>query len=979
MFKSKFKFDLSLATARKPERMLLTFVLVVLIFGMMLEYGGRMAASDYPSNAVNINAVQRGELANLLGISTDHLRLTDKPDEKPAAYDSVHTLLSGKGMRDENVDPALEKRLVVRTAAQVSVLYFWGCLIFILATLGIHVFLMKVAPTADQFLFPIVTFLAGIGLILIFDVKDPYRDSFSFSGQAWGTALYGTLGLILPFAPWFRKINLRRSAYICAGICIALLVLMRLFGHGPGGVPLRLFGVEPVEFIKVLMALYMAGYLVDRTGAVGSTHTDLSKSDVLPIAVMCAVTAGLFMVVKDLGPVILIFGTAVLLLYLTTSRLVYPLAGAAMLAGAAAIGSVVHLGFLHTRIVMWLDPWSNPDPHGAQLANGFWGFATGGLTGSGLGLGLPEAMPRAGSDLIFASLGEELGLIGCLCVLILYCVLICRGLRIANRASTAIDRAVAAALTILIGLQTCAITAGVSGLFPLTGVTLPFVAHGTSSLVTDYFMIGTLLAISGRRLPAELTDKATPEWRRSADRTFVGFALVLLIGVALIRLAPIQLLFDKELAARPIITPDADKISRPHQNPRLTSILSSIHRGRILDRNGQAIAYGQPSENGRVFVGSAATSLWLARTEAEHGPDNPMGADQELRGYDSGDDVVDMYRYRFLPFQSHRSGQDVKISMDYPLQSAAYNALLANRGLAGQTDGAAMTVVDIHTGQVLAAVSIPSPAQASTSGLDRSIDGRYPPGSTFKIVTAASALADGLSDYTIVCNHEVDNLIWKCGTQTYSRKKVTDEDGFPPHGLVNMTSAMSVSCNVYFSQLGLKVGAPDLSRTAIQDFGLRLMPSADEMCPDLADSGYGQGKDLVTPLEMAMVAQTIANDGHRVLPEFMLNADTKEAQGIPEDNARTIATMLQDVTQTGTARGIFDGLGVSVAGKTGSAQTKTTGEQTHSWFVGYAPANNPKIAFACVVEHGGAGRAAAAPACRDMLRAAIQLGRIRNS
>jgi len=981
MFKGTFKFGDFLgslgtvkkeqtAPARLPERMLLTFVLIVLAAGMLLEYGGKMAASDYPARAININKLSAAQLANFFG--------APNLGDKKGAYDSVHSLLSSKAMRDESVAPSIEKRLVVRTSIQVASLYFTGCLIFLLAAVSIHLFLQRVAPRADQFLFPVVALLAGIGLILVFDVKDPYRDSFSYTGQAWGTALYGTLGFMLPFAPWFRKINLRRSAYICAGICIGLLVLMRVFGRGPGGVPLQLFGVEPVEFIKVLMALYMAGYLVDRTGAVGSTHTDLRKSDILPIAVMCLITAGLFMVVKDLGPVILIFGTAVLLLYLTTSRLVYPLTGAALLAGAAAAGSIVHLGFLHTRIVMWLSPWSNADPHGAQLADGFWGFATGGLAGSGLGLGLPAVMPRAGSDLIFASLGEELGLVGCMCVLALYCVLICRGLRIANRASTAIDRAVGAALTVLIGLQTCAITAGVSGLFPLTGVTLPFVAHGTSSLVTDYFMIGTLLAISGRRLPPELTDKATADWRKSADRVFVGFSVVLLVGVALVRLAPMQLLFDKELAARPIVNPDADHVSRPHQNPRLTSILADIPRGRVLDRNGQAIAYGQPGGSGRTFVGGAATALWLARTEAERGPDNPMGEDQELRGYDSGADVVDMYRNRFLPFQPRRQGHDASISMDYPLQAAAYNALLANRGSAGPSDGAAMAVVDVRSGQVLAAASIPSPAGASAaSGLDRSLDGHYPPGSTFKIVTAAAALADGLDSYTVVCNHEVDNLIWKCDGQTYSRKKVTDEDGFPPHGLVNMTSAMSVSCNVYFSQLGLKVGAPDLARTATEDFGLRLMPSASEMCPDLADSGYGQGKDLVTPLEMAMVVQTVANDGQRVLPEFSLNAGTENARGIPSASAQAIGVMLLNVTQKGTARGVFDGLGVSVAGKTGSAQTKAEGAQTHSWFVGYAPADHPKIAFACVVEHGGSGRGAAGPACRDMVRAAVGLGRLR--
>jgi peptidoglycan glycosyltransferase len=317
--------------------------------------------------------------------------------------------------------------------------------------------------------------------------------------------------------------------------------------------------------------------------------------------------------------------------------------------------------------------------------------------------------------------------------------------------------------------------------------------------------------------------------------------------------------------------------------------------------------------------------------------------------------------------------------MDLPLQTAAYNALLANRGMAGPGDGAAMAVVDVGTGQVIAAASIPAPMSGSQpgSGLDRSIDGHYPPGSTFKIVTAAAGLADGLDGYTVNCNHTASNLIWKYKGSTYSRRSVTDEDGFPPHGLVGMDSALTVSCNVYFSQLGLRIGAPDLSRTATEDFGLRLMPGADEMAPDLADSGYGQGKDLVTPLEMAMVAQTIANDGHRLKPQFQFDALTDDAKGIPASHANAIGAMMLHVTQQGTARGVFDSLGVSVAGKTGSAQTRTEGPQTHSWFVGYAPADHPKLAFACVVEHGGSGRGAAAPACRDMLKAALDNGLLR--
>ncbi len=190
-----------------------------------------------------------------------------------------------------------------------------------------------------------------------------------------------------------------------------------------------------------------------------------------------------------------------------------------------------------------------------------------------------------------------------------------------------------------------------------------------------------------------------------------------------------------------------------------------------------------------------------------------------------------------------------------------------------------------------------------------------------------------------------------------------------------MAKALRVSCNVYFAHLAIDVGAPALDQTARQQFALGHMPSLDKLGKGLPDCGYGQGAVLVTPLEMARVAQAVANNGQLLPATFVKYGGNTAVTGTPAltpDQAAQMQQMLTAVVTDGTAKGVFSGLRVSVAGKTGSAQNNQGDGQTHSWFVGFAPATDPTLAFACIVENGGFGRSAAAPVCREMVRKALE-------
>ena len=828
---------------RKTEALLLLAVQIVLIIGLALVFFGKKAATEYSPQAVNVNTATVARLAQVLSVSPE--TAAKLVESRGRGWPSVYSLRHAKALKEADVRPVIDAAFVVRTPTDAAKLFWGGVLGFLAAFWLAHAVLRKSAPAADPFLLPFTALLSGVGLMLVYSVKDPYRDSSAFSGQVWGVALYGILALIVPLTRPFGRLNLRRYQYVYAGAAVLLMLGLLVLGHGPGGIHIQLFGIEPVEFIKLFLALFVASYLAERRGMLGDPKAALPRlADFGPLGVVYAFCLGLFLLVKDLGPAVLLLGVFLALLYLTTRRLIYPIVGSVLLLMAAGLGYALHFGFFATRVLMWLHPWDNADKNGAQLAEGLWGLATGGLWGSGLGLGHPEFVPRAGSDSIFATLGEQTGLIGGLAVLIVYTLLIARGLHIARRTGTEFDRLLAAGLTLLLGFQTMIILGGVTGLIPFTGMTLPFVSFGASSLVSSFFAIGLLLQLSGKTIPPDFADKATPEWRRAAQAISLGCAAYLLVGVGMARLMLVQGVQDVQIATRLLRTPDRDTPPGAplpaHVNPRLLAYAAAIPRGVIYDRNGQALARnptsdsepGQttllcPDSRPRVYPGGPAFAQIVYAVERPASVYNPLGANNRLRGFLSYPDLLALYRTQNLPFHHTPHGENVTLTLDTNLQTAATDALYKYAGLVRdrrtgkpKNKGAAV-LINASTGEVLALASVPTfdPAtltQQSWAALQtrpdgpvfsRATAGLYPPGSAFKIVTATAGLEHGLEQKTFVCRHVDTNVFWHFEGHNYSRRRITDEEGFPPHGVTDMAKALRVSCNIYFANLGIALGA----------------------------------------------------------------------------------------------------------------------------------------------------------------------------
>ncbi|HUV05981.1 MAG TPA: FtsW/RodA/SpoVE family cell cycle protein [Armatimonadota bacterium] len=972
----------------------------------------------------DITALTPGQLAARSGIGTSS---AERLVEALAAWGDEANISAASLARipvvGRDAIAARDSRLRVRDGAAVTISY-WAFIAFVIAGFFLlHAALRRRAPDADPFILPCVFVLVGLGGMILFSIKDPLRDTYVFPAQMLGVLL-GILAAMIPLSAKFRALRPWRYTYLYALFAVFLTLLLALFGTGPGGAKLRLFGFSPLEVVKLALVFFVASYLADRwsllLGPPRRIRLPLFR-DIGPLAVMYLLSLVTFVLVRDLGPMLLLFGMFVVMLYIATGKPSFVGVGLILVGITGALAYKLGLGVFDVRVDMWLHPWANRHANGMQLGQALWAFGTGGLWGSGPGLGQPAYMPRAGSDLVFASLGEELGLVGSLGILLLCSVIIARGFRIALHARTDFERLLAAGMTSLLGIQTVIIVFGVLGLTPLTGVTFPFVSYGKSSVIASFFIAGLLLNISagGTRYASEVR----VETRRALRGAAAGL-LVLLLGAAGIgRLVWIQGIKADRIAGNTVTTPDADGFIRPHINPRLKSIEADIPRGTIYDRNGRPLATSRPSELAELGLSEAAVrrggpggryypygaSLAHLVGYIDHRCGGPVGLEKrrnnDLRGFDDYSALLPIYRRSHTPYCPKIEGRDIRLTIDAELQPALekalkkYAASVRDRRTGERKQKGAAVVIDVYTGEILAAVSIPDfdpneltlgawrAYNSDRSGravlFNRALDGTYPPGSTFKLVTAAAALENGLDDFTHVCRHQEGGVRWRSGGQTYSRRRIADLEEMRPHGLTGLAKAIRASCNIYFAHLGLELGADKLYDMT-RKFNLSWIAPPKRLVEDLPDNAYGQGTVQVSPLEMARVVAAIANGGVMMKPQFVKDvrrAGTDEivkavepvemGRPISPETAAFLRRAMADVTSVGTGRGLFEGLAVTVAGKTGSAENDQADGMPHSWFVGFAPVEDPRIAFAVVVENGGYGRDVAGKVCREIVKAAF--------
>jgi cell division protein FtsW (lipid II flippase) len=364
------------------------------------------------------------------------------------------------------------------------------------------------APRADPVLLPLAALLNGLGYVMIArlagDLGDDAADlpGLQANWVAFSIAAYvGVLMLVR------RVRSLEQYRYIFAVVGLFLLIVPLIPGIGREINGARIWAsigpvnFQPGEFAKLCLAIFFAAYLTDKrellqqaTFRVGRLRFPEPRH-LGPILLAWGLSVMVMISEKDLGSSLLFFAMFVVLLWVATEKVSYVLLGTTMFA-AGAFFAWSQFAHVKDRVSTWIDPWSVAKEEGFQTAESAFALADGGLTGSGLGLGEPDRIPEVETDFIFVAIGEELGLLGATAILVAYLLIIGSGLRIAVRASRTFEKLLAVGLTTLVGVQAFIIIGGVIRLVPLTGITLPFVSYGGSSLLANYVLLALLIRLS---------------------------------------------------------------------------------------------------------------------------------------------------------------------------------------------------------------------------------------------------------------------------------------------------------------------------------------------------------------------------------------------------------------------------------------------------------------------------------------------------
>lgn len=886
---------------------------------------------------------------------------------------------------------------------------------FAAAHIGVRIF----APGADPAILPVVFTLSGIGITFVTRLQPDAslgQVIFLFLGVA---LMVGTLAVVKNLEV------IKRYKYVLGIAGIILLVLPMFIGTEIYGSKLWIkiggFQFQPGEFAKVLIVLFLAGYLAENRELLSiSNRTVLGiKFPRLRLLYPLFIVWGVCLLVvafeRDLGSALLFYTIFLIMLYVATGRVSYVIIGLALLA-IGAFGMYQIMSHVQVRVAIWLDPFSDAQNLGYQIVQSLFSLADGGLAGVGIGKGMADIIPVVASDMIFAAIGEEMGLLGGSAVLLLFMLFAVRGLTTAARAKSDLAAFSAAGLTAAISFQAFTIVGGVTKLIPLTGVTLPFMSQGGSSLLASFVIVALLL-----RAGDEATGRSTEIANTSTDLATAGYRTTVrgshmrrpaldtpesgLLGrVALAnRLTRTVFLFTALFAVLigNITYIQVIKASEYQDMPSNNHTINKarfIKRGSIITADGLTLAESIQQADGtyaRSYPNGNLAAHVVGYYSQQYGT---MGIENTQNDTLTGSKDYSSWQNALNSLAGiSEPGNSVQLTIDSRIQRAAEQALAGRVG--------AIVALDPRSGAVLAWASAPTfdnaniqaaieaanaSGGADTSMYDRATLALYTPGSTFKVLTLASALENGLA--TLDTTYDSPGRMEIGGADVVS----IGERG---HGTISLAKAFALSSNTVFGQVADGLGAEKLVATARafgygQQLGLdfttaaSVMPNPEEMTEwELAWAGAGQPVGQghtpgpqATVMQNALMAATIANNGITMNPYVVSQILAPDGtvlkttrgrslgQAVSSGTAAQVKQAMLDVVQNGTGSAAAIA-GVKVAGKTGTAETNNA--NANSTFVGFAPYDTPTVAIAVVIEQNAKGEESAAAVGGQVLRAAL--------
>lgn len=344
----------------------------------------------------------------------------------------------------------------------------------------------------------IISSLIGVGMLMLFRINP----DIAILQLKWIAISYAVASLLLITLSSYK--SLAQYKYILAFIGLLLMLSPIFFGTEIHGSKLWLkfgsFSFQPAEISKVMLAIFFAGYLSERYQILSKVMYKIGPFNLPniryfgPLGLMWIISLLILVFERDLGGALLFFATFIAMIYVSTGKGIYPFAGFILFFIGSTI-SFTLFSHLQSRVDIWINPWADPYGKGYQILQSMISFSAGGTFGSGIGYGSPKLLPAATSDLIYSAIAEELGMVGSIGILLIFIIFIARGLRIALNTGDIFGKLLSLGLTVTIGFQAIVIIGGVTKLTPLTGVTLPFVSYGGSSMLANILLTALLIKI----------------------------------------------------------------------------------------------------------------------------------------------------------------------------------------------------------------------------------------------------------------------------------------------------------------------------------------------------------------------------------------------------------------------------------------------------------------------------------------------------
>lgn len=751
-----------------------------------------------------------------------------------------------------------------------------GPLIWFVAHGSLLIGMLRFRPQHDPYILPIVSFLSGWGILLV----DRLAANFLARQITWvvvGTAVIALLQLPRNYS-W-----LRRYRYTLLTLGLVLLGTTFFLGVNPSGaaaanywlqLPFRIpIYFQPSELLKILIVIFLASYF-DQQEFLLPHSTSSTKQGLLsliaPITLMGGFCLLLLIWQQDLGAATLFFILFLSLFYVATGkrRLIFAGIGLLIVAGFFAY---FQFDVVALRIDAWLNPWPDADGRAFQIVQSLYAIASGGVFGQGIGQGFPDYIPVVHSDFVFAAVAEEWGLLGSLTVVGCYGVLTHRGYLAALHLKRPFYRYLCVGITTLLATQALLIMGGVTKLLPLTGVTLPFLSYGGSSMMISHLMIGLLLFAT-----TQSYSQSTPAIPITAVRQhIVRLHQVVLGGFLLVSLS---LLFWPLVRANAILTRD--------DNPRQVEQALRVRRGRILDANGRVLAESVGEDNVllRRYPLGTHSGPALGYYSFRHGTAGVEASFNEwLNGNTSSPNRSRFFEQNIL--HQPAQGADIQLTLDAELQE------FASTLLTGHTGGILIFRLSndsSHIADILAMVSHPAydPNQLNAQFdaliaddasplLNRTTFGQYQPGFVLQPFLVASAIHHG--ELMLIEPYEPQsNLGTGVGTAACVEQ--------PPEN-ATWTDSLKYQCEGPLRQLGNRLGQAGLTQS-FAEFGLTMPISLtlalEEMTfsqieePDWA--ALGQDTLVVSPLILARAWMGLMSNGR--LPQLRLVSHTRLPNGI---------------------------------------------------------------------------------------------------